>query len=160
MIDIVTLRNLEAGTTDHILVGQVPLLCSRLLGWTTNLVHLSRYSLDHIRKRHPDLSLEELLWLPQALSNGLIFRDKKDSRIVNVCFQPQDCLTRYRVVLKYVPSAAETYVSTMHRMRARQTRTMLRRGEIIYTHKINSLPAGSTGRLFARRRRGLPKNPT
>jgi hypothetical protein len=134
MLTSADLLDLDLGVRDPIIVCHFDHVLANILSAQTPIVYLSRYTLDHIRKRHSDLTDDELLFLPEAIARGLITKENMRPRHVTVCYQ-QPLGRRYIAALKLTGIKHAFYIDTFHRAREKQTTAMLSRGRILRTHK-------------------------
>ena len=118
------------------LVGILPDAIVRALGWKCHNVYLSSKTLEHINKDHSDVSDFDLLHIPLALRFGLIVAEKSAPNRILISYQPRNEPRRYKCALKATSGATEIWVSTFHRMKARQTRAMLKRGTVLRRHRV------------------------
>lgn len=130
------IHKLVAGWRDYIHVGSFNDVLLARLRWQLGLIFLSRDSVIHIREKHPDITNNDLLWIPQAIEYGMVIRDERKLNLASVCFSPKDHSLRYRIILKRVRSEGEVFVASMHRMRHRQTKGMLTHGTLVRRHRM------------------------
>lgn len=108
----------------------------RATGWACANVYLSADSLNHIAEEHPDVTDFDLLHIPLAIKYGLIIRDTNASNHLMISYLPKGEGKRFKCVLKAAAEGTEIWVSTFHRIKARQTRAMLRRGSVVRRHRV------------------------
>jgi hypothetical protein len=136
MVKLFDLRRLLAGDFDYLVVGSVePYVANSIGAIYTREVRLSRDNLIHICERKQHASIEELVMLPTAILNGFAIYDAKRQRCTTISWQSPDPATRFMVALKSNNYGTEIYVTTFHRMREGQTKSLLRRGHPLRTHK-------------------------
>ena len=76
----------------------------------------------------------DIITIPYGLQKGLFIGDERFPHMVVVNYLYPDNLTRYKVVLKCARQGRELWISTFHRLRPRQTKSLLKRGIIIKAH--------------------------
>lgn len=128
------IMGLRAGRYSERQVGEIHADVLAILGWRSSIVYLSADSLAHINDRHPDIGDLDLLFLPQMIRKGLLIRESAKPNILLACYQAGD--KRYCASLKMAASTRfDVWVVSMRRMKPRQTRAMLNRGEMIRPHQ-------------------------
>lgn len=116
-------------------VGELSDDIIRAVGWHSPHVYLSKDSLEHIAKEHDDVTDYDLLHIPLVLRAGLIVWERKDPRFLMASYFRGDVSRRYMCSIKGANNGYEIWVSTFHRMRPRQVRSMLKRGVKLRDHK-------------------------
>jgi hypothetical protein len=133
-----TLEDLEDLTNnyrDPIRVGEFPIEVAKLLNLKNHNVYLSRNSLLHIQKTHPDIDHFTLLNLPFGIERGLLVQEKAKPHIVLSSFIESATNTRFISALKITQQGTEVWVSSFYRSSDRQTKSILQRGIILQNHK-------------------------
>jgi hypothetical protein len=133
-----TLEDLEDLTNnyrDPIRVGEFPIEVAERLNLKNHNIYLSRYSLLHIQKSHSDIDHFALLNLPFGIERGLLVQERDKPHIVLSSFVEAATNTRFISALKITQGGTETWVSSFYRSSDRQTKSILRRGIILQTHK-------------------------
>jgi len=128
------INNLRHGLKANHQVATLHESIQRQLSWKSPIVYLSAQSLAHINTNHPDISDIDLLLLPKIISDGLLVQEIKKPNILLACLQ-LDEERRLITSLKRADNGFDIWISSLYRMRRRQTLSILRRGRIIRTHK-------------------------
>ena len=128
------LSDLTTGNRDPVRVGEIPFGIARQLNLRNYGVYLSRYSLGHILKSHPDITAYHLLHIPFVLRHGLIVQEKIKPHCLVASYYVTDEKNRYMAALKITEKGTEIWVTTFHRAHVRQTRRMIEKGIILKTH--------------------------
>lgn len=109
-------------------------ICARV-GAQTTTVRLSRVSLMHIIGDHRDVDVSQLMMMPKAIQWGLLVDDReRPCRIISSYQDPYTSARRYIAVMKITRNRNEIWVSTFHRSKARQTKRLLEKGQILKNH--------------------------
>ena len=119
---------------DPILVGCFPEVVSEKLKLRIADVYLSRISLLHIFREHPDLDRYDLLHIPYLLQRGLIIQETEKPNFIVGSYKDPDSHRRFVGVVKILNSGHESYLVSFRRARRGQTRLFLKRGIILKTH--------------------------
>ncbi len=94
------------------------------------IAYLSCKSLHHILTDHPDITMFDLLCLPEMIKRGLWIADRKKSACV--IYKHSEGGLRYKSALKVVGDGYETYISTFHRVvDERQLKSIMKRGRVL-----------------------------
>ena len=128
------LNNLRNGYKTSHQVAEFPQTVLDRLSWKSSIIYLSKESLHHINSDHPDIDDFVLLLLPKMIRNGLIVQEAKKPNIVVVIYQIDET-KRISVILKRARNGFDIWVSSIHRMKKRQTASILKRGFVIQNHK-------------------------
>jgi hypothetical protein len=83
----------------------------------------------------PDVIPSDLLHVPTALSNGMITRDKNNRNLITAIYELRE-RRRFILAMKIAKGGHEVWVSTFYRAAPRQTKSVLRRGNLIRTPAI------------------------
>ena len=102
------------------------------LGWDLPWIYLSKESCIHIFEEHPCLQEFELLLLPHAITRGMLIRERDRQNCVVAIYQHVG--KRYIAAMKRSRSR-EIWVTTFHRARYKQTKALLKKGQIVRPHK-------------------------
>jgi hypothetical protein len=129
--DLIALQN---GERDPVVVGQIPYDVAIKLSLRNHNIYLSGNSLEHILQDHSDISLIDLLHLPFAVSRGLLVREKAKQNVIVASYLDHETGRRFISALKIAQAGTEIWVSSFYRSKARQTKRLLSRGEILKTH--------------------------
>ncbi len=122
-------------------MGHLPQSVTTFISAALPYVYLSNYSLTHILEKHGDVSRFDLLCIPMMLSDGLWVGQKDrlgpDGKPNSACvsFVHPETAVRYAGSVKSAAGGFEVYLNTFHRTKPRQTRSTLKRGPILQTHK-------------------------
>lgn len=133
-----TLEDLEDLANNHrdpIRVGILPNKVAALLAIRNHNVYLSRSSLVHIQKNHPDIDFFRLLNLPFAIGSGLLVQEIARPHMLLSSYQVPNDDIRFVTAMKILKSGTEIWVSSFYRVKARQTKSILRRSKILQNHK-------------------------
>jgi len=129
------LLQLYSGKIEYIEIGRIHIVAASIIGAHAVDVRLSRETLQHITKTHPDMVPYDILLLPDAVQAGLIIQEEHRPNHLSICYQhPKIEKKRYIAGLKYAAGTHELWVSTFHRAKPRQTISMLARGQVIKRH--------------------------
>ena len=105
---------------------------------TVPLVYLSRDSLDHINTKHFKITDYDLLAAPFVLKYGLFLREVKDKKPDQETYLASHvgvyCPKRMGLSLKVAKPDREVYMTSFYRVKPRQMKAWLKRGEIIKPH--------------------------
>lgn len=136
MVNQLILSRLARGAVARIVVGTLEERVACAIGaHHTRNVTLSTASFLHIRGEHPDIELSEFEYLPLAIANGLAIFENSRPNCVILSYQSPIPAKRFLVPIKCVNKGTEIFVSSFHRGRNRQTRSLLRRGEAVRLHR-------------------------
>jgi hypothetical protein len=113
-------------------IGQIPRNVLSTLGWDMPWVYLSTESCIHIFEKHPDLQEFDVLALPAVINRGLLIREKHRSSCLVASYVHEG--TRYIATMKRA-ATYEIWITTFHRSKPKQTKALLKRGEILRDHK-------------------------
>jgi hypothetical protein len=125
----------ENNLRDPISVGMIPTEVAELLGIKSHAVYLSCSSLNHIQQSHPDIDYFKLLHLPLAIERGLLVQEIARPYILLSSYKVPNEDIRYVTALKILKAGTEIWVSSFYRVKARQTKSILRRSRILQKHK-------------------------
>jgi hypothetical protein len=128
-------QQIRSGAQSPFWVGNLSHELIQKLGWVTPCVYFSKETLAHINEKHPDISDFDMLHIPLALKNGLVLKENSADNRVIIAYQPELQESRFRLVLKSTMRNTEIWISSFHRMKRRQTKSMLSRTTILQTHK-------------------------
>jgi hypothetical protein len=129
--DLMALQNRER---DPIVVGQIPFAVANKLGLRNHNIYLSGASLEHILHAHSDISMIDLLHLPFAVTRGLLVREKAKQNVIVASYLDQETGRRFFSAMKIAQAGTEIWISSFYRSKARQTKRLLSRGEVLKTH--------------------------
>jgi len=125
---------LYIGETDKVLVAELSSTTISLLNVRTAEVHMNAKALKHIiDENRREITIADVLLLPKMISDGLLIRETARNDSFVISYQA----AKYRLKAAFVIAAGghEIWVSTLHRMRLRQIRALLKRGTIIRRHR-------------------------
>lgn len=105
---------------------------SRAIGATTHVVLLSKETVFKQKNEHPDLQDEEYGILPDAIRYGLVIHERARPECLTICYNRREG-QQYLVALKGTKTGA-VFVTSFHKMRPRQTRSYLDRGDRLRNH--------------------------
>lgn len=134
MLTLEDIVDLALGKYHAVAVCEISHTFANFLYAQTPRVYLSRESLAHIRKEHPNDIISDFLILPDAIAKGMILRDMSRPNHLVVCYEKAEGV-RYVAVLKATLRGDAIYVQTFHRGRRRQTRSLMRRARLIRAHR-------------------------
>lgn len=119
---------------DPVAVGEFPNLIRVTLGLPVPIVYLSNQSLEHIAKRHPDVTDFDLLLLPFVIRHGLILRENKRPNIILAAYQVPMSQRRFVAVMKITGGKTEVWLSSFYRTKPSQTKQLLKKTKILKYH--------------------------
>ena len=125
------LYDLAAGNKHIIWMGEVPFEVAQKLNLTHQHVYMNRRSLRHIFDEHPDVIPWEILKVPLDLKYGLWLQERENPNVFIVSREDPEQNKRYMVVLKSYEKGSEMWVSSYHRVHEKQTRSHLRKCDIL-----------------------------
>jgi hypothetical protein len=128
------LDDLRRKTRDPIVVGELPNIVCLVLQLKIPLVHFSHHSLDHIKRKHPDISDFDLLLLPFVIKHGLILRERRKRNVLLACYQPPMTYKRFVAVMKIATNGYEIWLDSFHRTAPAQTARLMRKAEKLKNH--------------------------
>lgn len=114
-------------------VGTLPDTVWKSLGWKCPWVYLGQSGLDHIAKRHPDVTDFDLLWLPLAIASGAIVTVTKNPRLVLVGYHAEGNRF-YMSALKEAQLTTEIWVSSFYRAKQEKVTRIERKGRLLRRH--------------------------
>jgi hypothetical protein len=121
------LHRLATGLTGEPLrIGRIGSALSRRLGAYTTVVWLSHQTMTKQLLRHPDLQLQDYLFVDHILRTGAVFPGRGGSLAFIHAPPDRDGLLSFKVVVK-VTGDGELYMTTFHRLRAAEVRRAFRR---------------------------------
>ncbi|WP_159089153.1 hypothetical protein [Tateyamaria sp. Alg231-49] len=127
------LIDLLAGRRGDLQVGVIPLEVRQHFGCSREEVFLSSESARHIIDEHGDhIGKNELLRIPEILTKGMWVADRKLA--CSVSFQTETPAIRLLAAIKITRNHSRMYVSTLHRAKKRQTKSKLKRGQLLRPH--------------------------
>src|SRR5580704_1667444 len=126
------LQCLRSGRLANHLIGQIPPKVLSALGWNMPWVYLSSESCIHIFEKHHDLQEFDVLALPAVINRGLLIRETDRPRYLVASYLHER--TRYIATMKRA-SSCEIWITTFHRSKPKQTKALLKRGEVLRAHK-------------------------
>jgi hypothetical protein len=132
--DLEDLAN-ENNDRDPIRVGELPSHVAEVLNLKNHNVYLSRSSLLHIQDGHPDITHFDLLNLPFAIDRGLLVQEIERPHMIIALYLNAISEIRFTIALKISQNGTEIWVSSFYRTKARQTKSILRRGRLLQKHK-------------------------
>lgn len=106
---------------------------ARAIGATTHKVLLSKETVSKQKIEHPDLQDEDYSILPDAIRYGLVIQERVRPECLTICYNRREG-ERYMVALKGARSGA-IFVTSFHKMRPRQIRSFLKRGDTLRNHR-------------------------
>lgn len=133
-LTLADLSALREKRRDPIPVGELPHLIKLALNLRVPIVHLSRESLAHIAKKHPDITDFDLLILPFAIGHGLLVREKSKKHIILASYNEPMSHRRFIAAMKVVERDCEVWLTSFYRTKPRQTKRMLSNAEILKRH--------------------------
>lgn len=123
------LVDLLAGRRPELEVATLPIEVRKYLGCSRDTVFLSKESAEHILMKHGDhITNGDLKLLPLLLFQGLWLSDDRPTHAVLSCEHQHK---RYKSVIKVTNDRRRTYVKTLHRTARRQTRALMRKGNVL-----------------------------
>lgn len=136
MFTLDDIGRLERKEIPHIVVGILePYVALSIGAIYTREVWLSLVSYQHIREGHPDIPGNELTFIPEALTRGLVIFESNREHWASICYQSAAEGRRFTLAIKAAHNGKEIFLRSVHRMRERQTKALLKRGYILRKHK-------------------------
>jgi hypothetical protein len=129
--DVIRLRD---GWREFITVGEFTSEVAKAMGLRVPLLYLSKDSLTHINRKHPDISDLDLTAAPFVLKHGLIVREVRKPRMYLASHEGLHCSKRMGLSMKVAEPDREGYMTSFYRVKRRQMQAWLKRCEIIKTH--------------------------
>ena len=105
-----------------IVVGELPNLVRVKLKLRVPLVHLSRDSLEHIGRRHPEIDDFELPIVSLIVERGMILQEKEKPNFLLAVGKDRDSHRKYVAVMKMTAGNLEVWLTSFHRTTDRQIR--------------------------------------
>lgn len=133
-IELSRVHALRQGWVSALAVGPLHKAGADYLKSTAGEVWISRERLLHIDNQHDGLSDFEIISMSFGLMNGLFVADEKRPNCLIISYVLPNQSRRYKIAIKSAAQGRELWVSTFHRTRPRQTRTLLTRGRVIKPH--------------------------
>jgi hypothetical protein len=129
------LLDLLASRRPEMEVGSMPLEARKFLGCARDTIFLSSESAKHILEEHGDhIAPESFEILPIALRKGLRIGEASRGNFCTVSFVDVEMERRYFVAIKTTKDRRRTYVTSFHLGKARQTKSKLKRGQVLRQH--------------------------
>lgn len=122
------------GWLKFVCVGEWPDEARRKLYLSHSEIWLSRDSLFHILFDHRDITPNRLLLLPNIISRGVLIQENRKRHVIMAQYFHEPTRERYVAVLKVTNNKAETWVSSVYRIRERHIRALLQRGIVLKKH--------------------------
>jgi hypothetical protein len=132
-IELSNVSKLRKGWLADVVVGPLNPIGVRYLTSSVVEVRLTHAQLLHIDK-HGGFSDFDIITIPFGLAEGLFIGDDLRKNHLIITYVYPDNLVRYKVVVKSARSGTELWLCTFHRMRRRQTKDLLKRGNIVKRH--------------------------
>lgn len=133
-LTLADINDLKQRYRNPIHVGSIPYAVAKHLELKNSNVYLSLKSYKHIQEDHPDISDYDLLMIPLAIQYGLLVTEYKKPNIIMCSYFDPNIGKRYIISVKFAANKTEVWVCSMYRAKLRQTRTLLKKGEILKTH--------------------------
>ncbi|TIR25112.1 MAG: hypothetical protein E5X34_10510 [Mesorhizobium sp.] len=128
-LELSQLHNLLLTPLAAISIGHLPPAVSAYLKCPLGIAYLSSFSLTHILRKHPDVSMMDMLCLPAMIKSGLWVADKRGCACV--FYVHPETAKQYKSAIKAAGGGYETYISTFHRCNDRQRQSIVSRGGIL-----------------------------
>ena len=127
---------LISGERDSVFVASIERYVAKAIGATrTTDVRLSRKSFFHIRDTHSHIKLEHFKMLPDAIRRGFVILESSRPWFATICYIHRESSIRYAIPIKATKQGDEIYIQSFHRMKPRQTKALLNRGQALRNHK-------------------------
>lgn len=127
-------HRLRQGRDGTLFVGTLARAGVEFLRAKTVSVLISKDGLLHIDKQHDDITDFDVITMSFGLQRGLFIGDRSQPTHLIISYIYPDNSVRYKIVVKSALNGSELWISTFHRLRPRQTRTLLKRGLVIKPH--------------------------
>jgi len=126
MFELGLLHELVAGRHDPLQIGEVPQRICRHFSCGLPFVYLSTYTVKKILKKHGDVTFFDLLILPLLLKHGTYIADRNSCMAIG--YQHPETNKDYLAAIKMAKGNLEFWLSTFHRVDAKQLAGVYRRG--------------------------------
>lgn len=133
-LDLIRLRDLREGTIVHADVGELAAEACQYLQSYTKLVRLHFMALHKIERKRHGATDSDFMTMDFGLRHGLMATDQKNPKEIVISYVLPDSATRWKIGVRSCADGLELWITTFHRMRKRQTRSLLKRGVIIKRH--------------------------
>lgn len=114
----------------------LPIELVEVVGAETGFVTLSGETVHKQKRNHPELSAREYLWVPKVISYGLIVLEEAKVPRLHFSYQYEEG-KRYLATVKATNDRRRMYVVRFHRARQRHTKSLIRRGRILRTARLD-----------------------
>jgi hypothetical protein len=131
-LELSMLHRLVNKTENAILVGHLPQETWLHMAAVHGMIHFSSDSINHIRSKHPDIELIDMLIIPEMISNGLWIGDRKHNCCISYICPISG--SRFIGAVKSADRGKEHFLTTFHKGGKRQTKSLLRRGPKLRNH--------------------------
>lgn len=128
-LELSQLYNLRATPLAAISIGYLPNEVALHIKCPLAIAYLSSHSLNHILDAHPDVTMLDMLCLPEMVRHGLWIADGKKTAAV-IYVHPETGV-QYKGAIKSAGGGYESYICTFHRLKRRQRDSLLRRGPVL-----------------------------
>lgn len=128
------LVRLLAGEVDTVPVCALPEAMANAIGAKTQFVYLSSQTVHKQRQCHSDLAALDYLMLPNHMSDGLVLLESQQRLRLHFCYERAEG-QRYIATVKATKDGRRMYVVRYHKARRKQTKSLLKRCEVLRNHK-------------------------
>lgn len=125
------LDNLRRRVHDPIQIGELPNVIRVALNLRVPIVNFSKLTLDHINKKHPDITDTDLLLLPFVVRHGLILREKAKPSVLMAAYKDPMSDRHYLAAMKYTARACEVWLDSFYRTTPRKLKRTCRKCELL-----------------------------
>lgn len=129
--DITRLRD---GWRVIVAVGDLHIEVAKRMGVHSTTVYLTRESLEHIQREHPDITDADLLLSCLAVRHGWIMQELAKPNTYRCSYLEPHSKRRFAAALKIARPDREVLMVSFRRARFRETRGWQKRCETIRTH--------------------------
>lgn len=125
---------LAIGATHKIIAARLGFDVMNLLRAQTDQLWLSRRTLQKIGSKHSDMTVDDILLIPDVVHRAMIIGDRTRRNLI-FSYQTEDSKRRLKLVLKTAKGRHEVWVSTLHRTKPRQTISLQKNRVVIRRHR-------------------------
>ena len=100
----------------------------------TDIVRVIGSSVNHFFEKDRAISYFEIITMSYGLRHGLMIGDASKPNCLIINYISPNSSVRFKIAIKSANNFTELWISTMHRLRPRQTMALLKRGVIVRTH--------------------------
>ena len=129
------ISDLARGWRDPIVVGEIPDWLRLKLSVRVPVVHLSKESLLHIRRKHPDMTEFDLLRTSIVIERGSYMQEKAKPQMILSVHRDDEMDRQYVAVMKLTNRSCELWLQSFHRCHARQIERWKKKHTLLAPHQ-------------------------